>query len=163
MRRMGSWLGLVVVVAVAAGCRSLPKADDVATARTHIQTLRFEEPEEGQIEARAELVIYNPGEVKTYIDSIEATLYRGEAALGRVVSDKHFDIPRWDSKAVWLAFKDISMAQLEAAIGRQLTKAGAEDFEIEGVIVYQVQEGLLRHPFGKYRIATILGPAGSGM
>jgi len=156
-------LALLVVVAVTAGCRSLPRREQVAKARTHIQTLKFERPKRGEIDARAELVIYNPGEVKTYIDSIDATLYRGEAVLGRVIVDEDHKIRPWDSKAIWLRFEDISVARLETAIGRPLAKSGIEDFEIGGVIIYETRDGYLRHTLEKFRIGTILGPKGSGM
>ena len=163
MRRIGQWALVIVGVVMVGACRTLPQADEVAQARTHIQTLKFDKPKEGYIEARADLIIHNPGRVKTYIDGVEATLFRGETVVGRAVRDCDHDIAPLDSQRVRLHFKRIRVADLEAAIGRTLAKTGIEPFEIDGVIIYETQTGPLRQPFENFRIQTVLGPKGTGL
>jgi len=163
MRRIGQWALVMVVVVMVGACRTLPRPEEVAQARTHIQTLKFDRPKEGTIKARADLIIHNPGRVKTYIDGVEATLYRGETVLGRAVRDCDHDIAPLDSQRVRLYFKRIRVADLEAAIGRKLTETGMEPFEIDGVIIYKTATGPLRRPFENFRIQTVLGPKGTGL
>jgi hypothetical protein len=163
MRWTARGLSGLLVVGMIAGCQSLPRPEEVETARTHIQQLKFDKPAAGLINAHAELVIYNPGRVKTQVEGVEAALCRGETVLGRAVASGDHDIPAMGSQRVWLHFNRISVALLEAAIGRTLTKSAVEAFEIDGVIIYETRTGLLRHPFAKFRIQTVLGPSGSGM
>jgi len=162
MRRIVQWMPVVLVAGSVCAC-ALPRASEIQPARTHIQTLRFAEPKDGLIDAKAKFDIYNTSQVETKIDEIHAVLLRGDVVVAKARRGGDHSIRAGHTAKVYVEFKDIPVARLEAAIGRKLVKDGIEKFAIEGVIVYESEDGPVRHPIERFAISTILGPKGSKM
>ena len=161
MKRLLVWVPVMLVAASAAACRHIPRQSDIQQPSTQVTVLSFGMPDGGTIEAKADLLVFSKSGLSTKVESLEATLYVKGTAVGKGRTEDGAWIPSLDSKVFTLEFEDLDVAGLEKALGRVLGQGAIETFEVDGVIVYETQEGALQQPFPKSSISCYLGPKGT--
>ena len=149
---------MMIVVAVTVSACALPRASEIEQARTHVQTIRFKAPKDGLVDAKAKVDIHNVSRVKTKIDEVVATLRHGDVVVAEGRRGGDHSIRPGHTAKLYVEFKGISVADLERTIGGKLADKRVAEFTVDGVIVYESEDGPVRHPFGPYTLTAFLRP-----